>query len=149
MPSLPKRPCSFPGGCAELVSSGRCAAHQQQQAQHVERRGTTAERGYGAQHKRWRIQVFQRDRWRCVDCGWEPELVTIFREAEMGAPPTDRVLEELRAAFAKNARHLHADHIIPVEKRRDLALVLSNGATRCNVCHAAKTAREDHGFGNG
>ena len=148
MPSLPKRPCTYPC-CGVLVASGRCEKHrvQQQQKQQLER-GTTAERGYGAVHKRLRVQCFERDEWRCVDCGWEPELVRIFREADMGIPPTDRVLEELRQSFGRNERHLHADHEIPIYRRPELAEDLGNYRTRCDSCHSRKTDREDRGFGN-
>ena len=74
-------------------------------------------------------------------------MVRLFRESGLGIPPTDRVLEELRAAFARDDRHLHADHEITIEARPDLAEALDNYRTRCNVCHMVKTAREDHGFG--
>lgn len=149
MPALAKRPCSYPGGCAELVESGgpsRCSEHQHQQSK-VYARGKTAERGYGAEHKRLRVECFSRDQWRCVDCGWEPENVRMCREAGIALPPKDVVLEELRVAFARGARHLHADHEIPIEQRPELRLALANLRTRCDRCHNAKTAREDGGFG--
>lgn len=57
------------------------------------------------------------------------------------------VLEELRRAFARGERHLHADHEIPIEQRPDLQYALANLKTRCNICHSEKTAREDGGFG--
>lgn len=57
MPTRPKRPCPHPG-CPELVQRGRCPRHALQ----VERaRGTTAQRGYGAHHRRWRAMILARD----------------------------------------------------------------------------------------
>ena len=58
------------------------------------------------------------------------------------------ILDELRVRKVNHRRHLHGDHIETIEARPDLRLVLSNIATRCNECHASKTAREDGGFGN-
>ena len=141
MPSLAKRPCRAPG-CAALVVSGFCAQHLQPEAP----RATTAERGYGAEHKKLRVQCFVRDGFRCVDCGWEPRGARLRRELEMELPAA-KILEELRVAFANGKRHLHADHELPIELRPDLRLSLDNLRTRCNECHSRKTAREDGGFG--
>jgi 5-methylcytosine-specific restriction endonuclease McrA len=136
------RPCAHPG-CAELVQHGRCDAHRRaQQQEHDRDRGNSRARGYDMHHRRLRPLCFQRDAWRCVDCGWEPELVRLFREVELGPPPTEQVLEELRRAFARGDRHLHADHQIPIELRPDLRLDLDNLRTRCDRCHRAKTMRE-------
>jgi len=89
-----------------------------------------------------------RDEWRCVDCGWEPEIVRDFRESGLGLPSVEAIIEAGKIAFAKGERHLHADHQIPIEQAEDLKLDLDNYKTRCNVCHASKTAREDGGFGH-
>jgi hypothetical protein len=77
-----------------------------------------------------------------VVCGWEPEIVRIFREAGIDSPLLEQVVEELRLAFNRGERHLHADHRIPIEVRPDLRLVLSNYATLCDRCHNRKTATE-------
>jgi 5-methylcytosine-specific restriction protein A len=144
VPSLAKRPCSYIG-CSKLVDSGRCPDHQQQ----IQKlRGKTAERGYGKTHRNLRVLCFIRDQWKCVDCGWEPELVVVFRDAQMSAPTTPQILEDLRLAYAQGKRHLHADHEIPIEERPDLQSDLDNYRTRCDHCHNAKTAREDGGYGN-
>src|SRR5450432_2278442 len=91
------RPCSTPG-CPELAAGGPCESHRRErQQQHDERRGTSGDRGYDTDHRRLRILCFQRDGWRCVDCDWEPDIVRLFREADMGDPPTETVLAELRA----------------------------------------------------
>jgi 5-methylcytosine-specific restriction endonuclease McrA len=65
-----------------------------------------------------------------------------YREVGLGVPPARRILAELRGAFARGERHLHADHVIPIRKEPDLRLSLDNLATRCDRCHRAKTARE-------
>ena len=120
-----------------------CPEHKRQtQRRHDERRGTSAERGYDADHRRLRILCFIRDEWRCVDCGWEPNVAKDWRQFELGPPPTEQVLAELKARFSRGERHLHADHQIPIEARPDLRLDLDNLRTRCNTCHSAKTMRE-------
>jgi len=140
LPALPLKQCSLLG-CRTLTAHGRCDAHQTIQPL----RGTTVERGYGSDHKRIRILCFERDSWRCVDCGWEPELVRVFREAGLDPPDTEHVVDELRRAYARGDRHLHADHIVPIEVDAGLRMVLGNLATRCNQCHNARTARQKAG----
>jgi hypothetical protein len=138
-----RHPCGHPG-CPRLVTSGpRCPEHlrdSRRAGDHA--RGTSAERGYDSQHRRLRILCFHRDGWRCVDCGWEPEIVRVFREIGLGEPPAQKVLDELRRAFARGERHLHADHQVPITERPDLRLDLDNLRTRCDGCHSAKTNRE-------
>jgi 5-methylcytosine-specific restriction enzyme A len=142
MASLPLQPCRQPG-CSTLCESGYCAVHRKQVAKRRDgQRGTPAERGYDADHRRLRVLCFIRDEWRCVDCGWEPNVVADCRRFELGPPPVDQVLAELRERFGRGERHLHADHEIPIEERPDLRLVLDNLRTRCNGCHSAKTMRE-------
>ena len=65
-----------------------------------------------------------------------------FRQFELGTPPVEQVLAELRERFSQGERHLHADHQIPIAVRPDLRLDLDNLRTRCNTCHSAKTMRE-------
>ena len=143
MPSLPKRPCNSPG-CGTLCDGGRyCPAHSRaKQRLEDDRRGTSAERGYNAAHRRMRVLCFIRDEWRCVDCGWEPTVVADFRRFDLGTPPAEQVLAELRERFSLGERHLHADHQIPIEQRPDLRLDLDNMRTRCNTCHGRKTMLE-------
>jgi 5-methylcytosine-specific restriction enzyme A len=138
-----QHPCQHPG-CPHLVAGNpRCQEHLAESRRAVDQaRGTSAERGYDAHHRRLRILCFQRDGWRCVDCGWEPGIVTAFREVGLGAPPPDQIVEELRRAFARGERHLHADHQIPIAQQPALRLDLDNLRTRCDGCHRAKTNRE-------
>src|ERR1035437_297925 len=136
------RPCTTPG-CPELTPGGPCESHRRiRQREHDERRGTSADRGYDADHRRLRVLCFQRDGWRCVDCGWEPDIIADFRRYGLGDPPTERVLAELRDRHHRRERHLHADHQVPIEERPDLRLDLDNLRTRCDGCHGAKTMRE-------
>ena len=142
------RPCTTPG-CPRLTPGGPCEQHRRaRQREHDERRGSSFDRGYDADHRRLRLLCFQRDCWRCLDCGWEPDIVRDFREAGLGPPPAEQVLDELRCAFARGDRHLHADHQIPIEERPDLRLDLENLRTRCDGCHRAKTMRECRGTGS-
>jgi 5-methylcytosine-specific restriction enzyme A len=141
-PAAVLRPCST-SGCPELTHGGPCEQHRRaRQREHDKRRGTSTERGYDAIHCRLRILCFQRDEWRCVDCGWEPDIVKQCRELGLDPPPADQIVEELRRAFARGERHLHADHEIPIADRPDLRLDLDNLRTRCDGCHRAKTRRE-------
>jgi len=78
-------------GCRALCDGeSYCPEHKRQtRQQHDERRGTSAERGYDASHRRLRVLCFIRDEWRCVDCGWEPNVVMDFRQFEMGPPQVE------------------------------------------------------------
>ena len=137
MPSLPLHQCSQPG-CSALLSEGsRCPNHIRRHYS-----GKTVERGYDAVHERLRVQCFQRDDWRCRACGWEPEVVGLYRNLNMGDPPVATVMKELRSRFAAKDRHLHADHIKDIAVRPDLARDLDNYQTLCSVCHGRKTREE-------
>jgi hypothetical protein len=139
VPSLPKRNCS--NGCGrQAEGGGRCAPCQKQTDQ---RRGSPTQRGYDKDHRRLRIQCFQRDNWRCVDCGWEPDVIRDCRIYQLDEPPIQVILDELRARWQRNDRHLHGDHDTPIQDRPDLRLDLDNYKTRCNECHSAKTIREN------
>ncbi len=147
MPSLPTRGCSKCGKPRTIGSlCGDCERTRQTLLDSY-RRGSTTERGYDPAHRRLRILAFQRDGWKCIDCGWRPQIVVDFEQYELGEPDLAAVLNELRIAYNRNERHFHGDHVIPIEVRPDLRLDLDNYATRCNVCHSAKTMRELNGSG--
>jgi 5-methylcytosine-specific restriction enzyme A len=139
MPSLPKRPCNSPGCRTLCDAEPSCPEHRRQKQWYQdERRGASAERGYDADHRRLRVLCLVRDGWRCVDCGWEPNIVMDFRRFELGSAPVERVLAELRERFSRGEKHLHADHQIPIEQRPDLRLVLDNLRTRATAATARK-----------
>jgi hypothetical protein len=135
MPNIPKRHCS--NRCGRLIETGsRC---RQCQKQNEQRRGSSTQRGYDEDHRKLRLQCFVRDGWKCVDCGWEPDIVRDCRTYSLDTPPPALILEELRVRWHGNQRHLHGDHDIAIDQRPDLRLDLDNYKTRCNECHAAKT----------
>jgi hypothetical protein len=140
---LTRRNCS--NGCGRLTDNGaRCATCQKQTD---ERRLSPTQRGYDKHHDRLRIQCFERDGWKCVDCGWEPDVVRDSTTYGLDAPPSSVILEELRRQWHQGKRHLHGDHDIPIQDRPDLRLDLDNYRTRCNECHSAKTMREQNTAG--
>jgi hypothetical protein len=140
MPSLTKCNCS--NGCGrQTQNGGRCTGCQKQAER---QRPARSVREYDKNHSRLRIQCFERDGWKCVDCGWEPGVVKQCRDCGLDVPPTNVILEELRQQWHGNKRHLHGDHDFPIEQRPDLRLDLDNYRTRCNECHSAKTIRENN-----
>ena len=57
MPKRIQTPCSYPG-CKELSNSRFCKKHTRiAEHENSSRRGTSAERGYDARHRRWRTMV--------------------------------------------------------------------------------------------
>ena len=142
MASAPKRTCNVPG-CGVLIDGeSYCPEHRRRQDK---QRGTSASRGYDTDHRRLRLICFERDAWRCVECGWEPDIVADCRRFELGDPPAEKVLVELRQRFSRGERHLHADHRVPIALQPDLRLVLENLQTLCDACHNRKTLQEKDG----
>lgn len=121
------RPCRFAGGsvCPELVSgkNSLCPEHQKETGVNLYReRGTTKERGYGADWERVRLRVLERDKYVCCEClRRDPDLVTIA---------------------------VLVDHITPLNRANPLAdpnrLRMSNLESLCRSCHEVKTASEKH-----
>ena len=67
-PALIATPCRTPR-CPHVAGrSGLCAGHARD---YERRRGTAAQRGYGAAHRQWRAAVLARDP-ICKDCGKAP-----------------------------------------------------------------------------
>jgi hypothetical protein len=134
MPSALLRPCSEPGGCPELVESGRCAQH----ARAAERfRGTATSRGYDSHwSKVFRPSFIQ----HLIAAG----IVPVCGAALPGGP---RMLDSrCRAQGVLNDRYLHLDHDPPLRDderadRRKVENPLRCGLL-CRSCHSAKTLRE-------
>jgi len=143
VPSLPARACSTPGCNGAALHGSRCDACQaaRYKLQDIRRQSSTG-RGYDKNHRAMRILCFQRDHWKCVDCGWEPDVVRQCREVGLDEPPIHVILEEVRQRKNSNDVHLHGEHDVPIEVRPDLRLSLDNYKTRCSECHSAKTMRE-------
>jgi len=142
MPNLPSKPCRGFRCPKMATANGYCIDCKRVKNQQIDsNRGSSTERGYDAAWQRIRIQAFLRDGWRCVDCGWEPDMVQLMREARAEASTAD-ILEELRRRKLSNERHLQADHRLTIESRPDLRLDLGNLQTLCSSCHSRKTMRE-------
>lgn len=117
MPVKSKRPCGAPG-CAELVRRGRyCRLHARL---YERRRGTAAQRGYGAEWRRLRAEVLEAQP-LCAD------PFSVHREAG------ERVLATT------------VDHI--VSRRRGGLDSLENLQALCGRCHSRKTAESDGRWG--
>jgi 5-methylcytosine-specific restriction endonuclease McrA len=139
-----KRACS---GCGQAVDGACPTCTRQKQKRYDASRGTSTQRGYDKHWRVTRVQALERDRWTCVDCGWKPDIVEMYERLGIPElPPAKAVLEELRVRKLRNERHLHGDHVRTIDERPDLRLTLDNIATRCDRCHAIKTAKEDGGF---
>jgi 5-methylcytosine-specific restriction endonuclease McrA len=108
-----------------------------------QKRSSFTRRGYDERYQRLRLVCFERDQWRCVQCGFQPELVTLHQRFDvMGDAPRSSVLEELRRRHNNGEAHLHCDHVLAIADRPDLRLDLDNMQTLCNRCHSSKTMRE-------
>jgi 5-methylcytosine-specific restriction endonuclease McrA len=142
VPTTPAAACRQQG-CPRTTRNGFCDEHRRERYRaQDEQRGTSTERGYTGAYRVLRLQAFARDEWRCIECGWEPDLVKLFRRANAGFPAAHQLLEELRIRHNAGDVHLHCDHRIPIEERANLRLSLPNLQTLCSSCHARKTLRE-------
>ena len=75
MPKRPKTPCNQPG-CPALVEPGQrfCPEHLRQERKRYDRdRGTSAQRGYGANHRKLRKKVLAEEP-LCRECLKENKL---------------------------------------------------------------------------
>lgn len=124
MPYAPLRPCTFPGGCGELVAKGGlCSKHKTETARGYDRyRGNSTARGYDAAWTKVRLKALKRDEYLCQHC----------------------LLNDDRMVPAE-----HVDHVQPFHGMFDpLRLSLTNLQSLCQPCHSRKTALEDGGFGH-
>lgn len=114
MPQRARIPCAH-GGCQDQANDGRfCTLHKRARALVQTRtdrqlRGSSSERGYGVQHRRWRERVLQRDP-LCVTC----------------------------KALGLTTLATVADHVVPVRQGGN-RFALENGQGLCHAHHNAKT----------
>ena len=64
MPYRPLRPCTFPGGCANVSDQARCPEH---------RRPDASTRGYGYEWHKIRVQVLEEEP-ACRSCGKSAQM---------------------------------------------------------------------------
>lgn len=108
-----KKPCGSPGCPVLVTGAARCAVHESARRKASDaRRGTSAQRGYGARWQRARI-VYLRANPLCVEHQARGKLV-------------DATV---------------VDHIIPHRGDTDLMWDESNWQGLCKPCHDSKTAR--------
>lgn len=130
MPSLPRRPCSYPG-CNVLTDHGRCETHRLQvRKEQDQQRESSHKRGYG-------------HRWQKARKGWlRAHPLCGDRLGEASAEHSE-CLQQARIGMGTDV-----DHIVPVQGPTDpLFWQPSNWQTLCHSCHSTKTSREDGGFG--
>lgn len=110
MPTAPLRPCTHPG-CPALSATGRCEKHKSNWANHQKGR-SSSQRGYGAEWRKVRKFVIDRDQGLCQNC-----LLT-----------------------GKYTPGKEVDHIIP--KSEGGTDSPDNLQLLCIPCHRKKTAEE-------
>jgi len=114
MPSKPLRPCKQIG-CKELSKNTYCELH----TKHYDtKRGNSAERGYGAKWRKYRITFLSLNPF-CVRC-LEKNIHTLATVV---------------------------DHIKPHKGNMTLFWDSNNHQGLCKGCHDTKTVKEDGGFG--
>jgi len=119
--SRPQKPCCHPGGCNQLVKSGKCEAHKKaDQRRQDSQRPTSSQRLYGSRWRKAR-EYYLRQNPLCVHCLKENDQIT--------------------AAIV-------IDHIIPHRGDQSLFWDQSNWQSLCKRHHDIKTSKEDGGFGN-
>ena len=116
MPRRIDTPCNYPR-CKNLSRKSYCPEHTRDTyLEQVEIRGTPAQRGYDARHRRWRRAVLARH------------------------PQCQMCLTEGRDRTATVA-----DHIMPLDPMNPAAgnwSVEENGQGLCHACHNRKTAND-------
>lgn len=138
---MPSRLCSYAGGrCPnDALPGGLCEKH----ATVRKSRDAELQKHYGRQHRKLRIQCFERDGWTCKRCGWKPKAILDWEELQQFSkfpfPSSESLQQQMTAEYRKGRRILEAHHLQDVETRPDLAADLSNYQTLCDACHAAET----------
>ncbi|NTU59658.1 MAG: HNH endonuclease [Deltaproteobacteria bacterium] len=118
-PQAAPRPCTWPGCGALVRGASRCPRHAAETRRQVDdRRGSSAQRGYGA-------------RWQKV------------RAAYLSAHPLCVRCEEAGRVVPATI----VDHIIPHRGDWGFFWDTRNWQGLCKACHDRKTAAEDGGFG--
>ena len=72
-------------------------------------------------YRKWRLKVFQRDRFACRQCGYRSKKSRAHGDKESD---------------------IHAHHIIPIEINPKLVLKEGNGITLCKSCHRKTYGKE-------
>ena len=113
MPFKPNKPCAKQP-CPALVPADQryCPAHQRQVNQDYERYQRPASH-----------QFYHSPEWRRL----RAEAKEVLGETCVACGSQDNI---------------HYDHVIPVEERPDLALVMANLRPLCLSCHSRTTARQ-------
>ena len=128
MPAALLRQCSHPGGCPELVESGRCPAHSRQADRARAVKGAPKENWrWGS----WRWRKFsERFRHQYPFCGMRPPEAPATADSQCQ-----------RKGVVTPAKDV--DHIIQVTGLDDpLCFAASNLQALCKACHSGKTLRE-------
>ena len=119
MAMRPLRPCAYPS-CPELVQSGRCDKHKQENRDYDRHRGSSTERGYNERWRKYRLAFLKlHPLCECPECRQNGEIT-----------PANVV-----------------DHIIPHKADYDLFWDTNNHQAMSKHHHDRKTAQEDGGFG--
>ena len=146
MPQKPGSPCSDPR-CPNLKP---CPIHgRRAEPAYDQQRGTTAQRGDDARHRRWRELVLA-EHPVCVDpdrahpgvvrASTVADHIVPLREWEDRGRPSQAVFPPAAMALARilEARGIKA------EMQQLGAWSLENGQGLCASCHAVKNGREAH-----
>lgn len=124
MAHRPRKLCAVPG-CGRITDGRYCETHAaeaiERARQEDRRRGSAASRGYGHVWAKARKGFLARHP-LCAE--------------HMRLDPPEAVVAT------------HVDHVVPHRGDKALFWDSANWQPLCAPCHAAKTAREDGGFGN-
>lgn len=130
MPTALLRPCSEPGGCPELVESGRCPTHARQRERW---RGTATARGYTSH---W-SKVF---RPRFIRMLLAAGVAPVCGASLPGGPAMTASTCKAQGFLNDQRLHLHHDPPLRPEERGDRRTV--EDPMRCGLLCAADHSRE-------